>query len=68
MTLDRDEVIGTRFEAYRRGAVAGLEFRPFAVTLDRADGHPWESVARHMKNVTMSERYFGFAYIAIGEA
>lgn len=43
-------------------------FRPFAVTLDLAERHPWESMARHMKKVTMSERYFGFAYIATGEA
>lgn len=42
--------------------------RPFAVTLDVGDRHLWESMARHMKKVTMSERYFGFAYIATGEA
>lgn len=43
-------------------------FRPFAVTLDLADRHPWESMATHMKKVTMSERYFGSAYIATGVA
>jgi demethylmenaquinone methyltransferase/2-methoxy-6-polyprenyl-1,4-benzoquinol methylase len=42
--------------------------RPFAVTLDLAQRHPWESIARHMKNATVSPRFFGFAYIATGEA
>lgn len=43
-------------------------YRPFAVTLDLAGRHPWESIARHMKNATISPRFFGFAYVATGEA
>jgi demethylmenaquinone methyltransferase/2-methoxy-6-polyprenyl-1,4-benzoquinol methylase len=43
-------------------------YRPFAVTLDLAERHPWESIARHLKNATVSPRFFGFAYIATGEA
>lgn len=42
--------------------------RPFAVTLDVAERRPWESIAKHMKNATVSPRFFGFAYIATGEA
>ena len=43
-------------------------YRPFGVTLDLAGRHPWESIARHMKNATVSPRFFGFAYVATGEA
>ena len=42
--------------------------RPFAFTLDLTDRRPWESIARHMKKATLSRRFFGFAYIAAGEA
>lgn len=42
--------------------------RPFGVTLDLANRHPWEAMARHLTNVTMTEFYFGFAYLAVGEA
>jgi hypothetical protein len=42
--------------------------RPFAVTLDVAERRPWESIARHMRNATVSPRFFGFAYVATGEA
>lgn len=56
-----------------RGAGIGARallplYRPFAVTLDLADRHPWESMARHLKRVTLSPRFFGFAYVATGEA
>jgi demethylmenaquinone methyltransferase/2-methoxy-6-polyprenyl-1,4-benzoquinol methylase len=43
-------------------------YRPFGVTLDLAGRHPWESIARHMKNAAVSPRFFGFAYVATGEA
>ena len=43
-------------------------YRPFAVTLDLAERRPWESIARYMKNATLSPRFFGFAYVATGEA
>lgn len=42
--------------------------RPFAVTLDLAERRPWESIVRHMKNAKVSERFFGFVYVASGEA
>lgn len=42
--------------------------RPFGVTLDLADRHPWESMARHLRLVSFEELYFGFAYLAVGEA
>ena len=43
-------------------------YRPFAVTFDLAERHPWEAIARHMKNATVSPRFFGFAYVATGQA
>jgi hypothetical protein len=44
-------------------------YRPFGVTLDLAERrHPWESIARHLKNAKVSPRYLGFAYVATGEA
>ncbi len=42
--------------------------RPFGVTLDIADRHPWESLARHLRLRSFEELYFGFAYLAVGEA
>jgi len=40
--------------------------RPFGVTLDLADRHPWESVARHLEEVRIRELYFGALYLAVG--
>jgi len=42
--------------------------RPFGVTLDQTDRHPWESVQKYLDNVRMKEFYFGFAYLTVGEA
>lgn len=42
--------------------------RPFGVSLDLADRHPWESIERDLKNAEVEERYFGFVYIASGTA
>jgi demethylmenaquinone methyltransferase/2-methoxy-6-polyprenyl-1,4-benzoquinol methylase len=42
--------------------------RPFGVSLDIADCHPWESVARHMTLVEFRELYFGALYLCVGEA
>lgn len=42
--------------------------RPFGVSLDLADRHPWESVARHMALIEFKELYFGGIYLCIGEA
>ena len=41
--------------------------RPFGVTLDIADRHPWESLARHLRPRSFDELYFGFAYVAVAE-
>ncbi len=41
--------------------------RPLGTTLDLTERHPWESMAKYLKNVTVEEFYFGFAYIAVGE-
>jgi ubiquinone/menaquinone biosynthesis C-methylase UbiE len=42
--------------------------RPFGVSLDIADRHPWESVARYMTIVEFRELYFGALYMCVGEA
>lgn len=42
--------------------------RPFGVSLDLADRHLWESVARHMALIEFKELYFGGIYLCIGEA
>ncbi|HSR40975.1 MAG TPA: methyltransferase domain-containing protein [Longimicrobiales bacterium] len=42
-------------------------FRPFGVTLDLAERHPWESLRRHLDRFGMEERYFGYTYVAWGE-
>lgn len=42
-------------------------FRPFGVTLDLADRHPWEALRRHLDRFGMEEHYFGFTYVAWGE-
>jgi ubiquinone/menaquinone biosynthesis C-methylase UbiE len=41
--------------------------RPFGVSLDIADRHPWESVARYMTMVEFRELYFGALYLCVGE-
>ncbi len=40
--------------------------RPFGVTLDLADRHPWEAMGKYYADVTVTDLYFGFAYIATG--
>jgi len=42
-------------------------FRPFGVTLDLAERHPWESLHEHLGQFGMEEHYFGFTYVAWGE-
>jgi len=41
--------------------------RPFGGTLDMAGRHPWEAMQKYLNNVTVTELFSGFAYIAIGE-
>lgn len=41
--------------------------RPFGVSLDLADRHPWDAMQRHLGHVYIDEVYEGFAYIAASE-
>jgi ubiquinone/menaquinone biosynthesis C-methylase UbiE len=41
--------------------------RPFGVTLDLGERHPWESVRRHLHEVRYREYYFGAIYLCVGE-
>lgn len=42
-------------------------FRPFGVTRDLGERHPWESLRRHLRDFGMEERYLGYTYVAWGE-
>jgi len=42
-------------------------FRPFGVTRDLAERHPWESLERHLSRTGMDQHYFGYTYVAWGE-
>lgn len=41
--------------------------RPFGVTLDLAERHPWESVERHLDLKEFNSFYFGAIYMSAGE-
>lgn len=41
--------------------------RPFGVTLDLADRHPWESIERYLDLKEFKNLYFGGIYLAAGE-
>jgi demethylmenaquinone methyltransferase/2-methoxy-6-polyprenyl-1,4-benzoquinol methylase len=41
--------------------------RPFGVSLDLTERHPWESIARYADSVEFLELYFGAVYLCIGE-
>jgi len=40
--------------------------KPFGVSRDLAERHPWESIKSYMHHLTLEELYSGFAYIATG--
>jgi demethylmenaquinone methyltransferase/2-methoxy-6-polyprenyl-1,4-benzoquinol methylase len=40
--------------------------RPFGVTEDLMERHPWESLENHMTDVSVRNLYMGYAYIAVG--
>jgi len=42
--------------------------RPFGVSLDIANRHPWESIDRYMTTAEFRELYFGALYLCVGEA
>lgn len=43
-------------------------FRPFGVTSDLQDRHPWKSLQRYTQDFSYQEYYFGYTYIASGAA
>jgi demethylmenaquinone methyltransferase/2-methoxy-6-polyprenyl-1,4-benzoquinol methylase len=47
--------------------LALLVTKPFAVSLDLATRHPWESIKRYLENYSYVKLYGGFAYVASGE-
>jgi len=51
--------------AFLAPLAAGI-MKPFGVTMDLADRHPWESIWNHMHSLSMRDLYGGFAYIAVG--
>lgn len=42
--------------------------KPFGVTLELADRHPWESIERYFANVSFEELCVGAVYLSVGEA
>jgi demethylmenaquinone methyltransferase/2-methoxy-6-polyprenyl-1,4-benzoquinol methylase len=43
-----------------------LTVRPFGVTMDLAERHPWEALKKYFADVAVHQLYGGFAYIAVG--
>ena len=41
--------------------------KPFGVSLDLAERHPWESIERYMTTIECRELYFGGIYLSVGE-
>ena len=41
--------------------------KPYGVSLDLADRHPWESIRAYLREVTFREFYFGALYLSVGE-
>jgi len=41
--------------------------RPYGVSLDVADRHPWESVRRHLRELRFEEFFSGALYLSVGE-
>ena len=42
--------------------------KPFGVSVEVADRHPWESISRYLQKVLFREYYFGYLYLSVGEA
>lgn len=55
-----------RWPAWLVRFVAWLN-RPFAVTVDLGDRHPWEAVRAHLHEVEFREHHFGAVYLSVGE-
>lgn len=41
--------------------------RPFAVTVDLGERHPWEALRHHLHEVDFREYCFGALYLSVGE-
>lgn len=41
--------------------------RPYGVSVELAERHPWESLRRHLPHTWTRDIYAGFAYLAVGE-
>lgn len=44
-----------------------IDTRPWGLTREMASRHPWESIAKHLNQMQMMERYGGFVFVAVGE-
>lgn len=42
--------------------------RPFGVTMEQTERRPWESLKKYLTNVSYREYFFGFTYLAVGQA
>jgi ubiquinone/menaquinone biosynthesis C-methylase UbiE len=47
--------------------LAVLLTRPFAVSAELAERHPWESIDKYLDDCSMKELYGGLAYVASGQ-
>ena len=41
--------------------------KPYGVSIDQLKRHPWESMRRHLHEVTWREYYLGILYLSVGE-
>lgn len=48
--------------------LAVLITKPFGVSMDLMERHPWESIEKYFSINSSRELYFGFAYLSVGEA
>jgi len=62
--LDMKEPTGWPAWVVRFGAWLN---KPFGVSLDLADRHPWESIRRYLTKTEYKEYYFGALYLCVGE-
>ena len=51
----------------RLAPFAVVDIRPWGLTKEMASRHPWESIAKYLKPMPVTERYGGFVFIAVGQ-
>lgn len=51
----------------RLAPFAVVDTRPWGLSKEMAARHPWESIAKYMKPLSIMQRYGGFVFIASGE-